>query len=41
MPGELEAIAERRQSEEGISYPIDVIEDLRNLSKKIGVKSRA
>jgi len=38
LPGELEFIAEDRQRIEGISYPINVINDLRNLSKEIGVK---
>lgn len=38
LPGELEAIAERRQKIEGISYPMDVINELRDLSIQIGVK---
>lgn len=38
MPGELEAIAARKQKSEGISYPIDVIKELRSLSKEVGVE---
>lgn len=38
LPGEMESIAARRQSEEGITYPMEVIQELIDLSNKIGVK---
>ena len=38
VPGELEAIAMSKQLREGINYPIEVIEENRQLAKKYNVK---
>ena len=38
LPGEIEAKAARRQKEEGITYPMEVIEELKDLGNKIGIK---
>lgn len=38
VPGELEARKERKQLKEGIEYPVSVVDELKILSRKLGVQ---